>query len=166
MIYDTITTIDNPIERFLKSINYEKMIENKYESEELKIEDKLENIKLLQDLYKEYTFDIKGIRDFLDSLIEIEKKDKDRDKVKISTIHSAKGLEWKHVFVGCCNERILPFYKDYLTNLKRDAELRLFYVAISRAKDKLTLSFSYKHRWQILPPSQFLDIIEEHKIIG
>jgi superfamily I DNA/RNA helicase len=81
------------------------MIENKYESEELKIEDKLENIKLLQDLYKEYTFDINGIRDFLDSLIEIEKKDKDRDKVKISTIHSAKGLEWKHVFVGCCNER-------------------------------------------------------------
>ncbi len=160
IILDSINESGNPIEILLKNINYLKILENKYRNEELKLEDKFENIKLMLDLYVGYSYDIKGIKDFLDSLIEIEKKEKDNNKVKISTIHSAKGLEWKYVFLACCNEKILPYYKDKLTNIKRDSELRLFYVAISRAKEHLYITHSFRHKWQSLEPSQFLEVIE------
>lgn len=160
IILDSTNESGNPIEILLKNINYLKILENKYKDEELKLEDKFENIKLLLDLYKGYSYDIKGIKNFLDGLIEIEKKEKDDNKVKISTIHSAKGLEWKYVFLVCCNEKILPYYKEKLTNIKRDSELRLFYVAISRAKEHLYITHSFRHKWQILEPSQFLDVIE------
>jgi len=160
IILNSVKEAGNPIEILLKNINYLKILENKYGDERLKLEDKLENIKLLLELYRGYSYDLKGIKDFLDSLIEIEKKEKDNDKIKISTIHSAKGLEWKYVFLACCNEKLLPYYKDKLTNIKRDSELRLFYVAISRAKEHLYITHSFKHKWQILEPSQFLDIIK------
>jgi len=91
---------------------------------------------------------------------EMGKKEKDNNKVKISTIHSVKCLEWKYIFLACCNENILPYYKDKLTNIKRDSELRLFYVAISRVKERLYLTHSFRHKWQILEPSQFLEVIE------
>ncbi len=158
-ILSAIESKEHPVFCFLTNFQYERRLEKKYIEEELKLEDKMENIKLLSDLYSGYSFDASGIRAFLDSLIEIDKKDKDSDKVKISTIHAAKGLEWKHVFLACCNEKILPYYKKTLTDLKRDAELRLFYVAVSRAKDNLYITYSMNQGWQTLMPSQFLDII-------
>ena len=78
----------------------------------------------------------------------------------LSTIHSAKGLEWKYVFVAGCNETILPYYREELTKSKKDDELRLFYVAVSRAKDFLALTYADNSNWSELEPSQFLDIIE------
>ncbi len=105
-----------------------------------------------------------GINSFLDSLIELEKRDKtNRNKVTLSTIHSAKGLEWSHVFLVSCNEKTLPFYRgnSELTSTKRDSELRLFYVALSRAKNSLTITHSDYNQWgSELAPSQFLDILE------
>ena len=98
--------------------------------------------------------------DFLDSLIEMERREKDKNKVILSTIHSAKGLEWKHVFLAGCNDKILPFYFDNLSKIKRDDELRLFYVAVSRAKDFLTITHSNNHEWRWLEPSPFLRIIK------
>lgn len=160
IIQETIGQDGNPIENLLKNINYLEILDNKYKGEDQKLEDKFENIKLILDLFKKYSFDIKGIKEFLDSLMDLEKTENDSNKVKISTIHSAKGLEWKTVFLACCNEQILPYYKDNLTNLKRDSELRLFYVAISRAKDNLFITHSFRHKWQYLEPSQFIEIIE------
>ena len=105
-----------------------------------------------------------GINSFFDSLIELEKRDKtNRNKVTLSTIHSAKGLEWSHVFLVNCNEKTLPFYRgnSELTSTKRDSELRLFYVALSRAKNSLTITHSDYNQWgSELAPSQFLDILE------
>ncbi len=159
IINEALSSDKNPIESFIKGINYDKIINNKYRNEEMKIEDKFENISLLLDLFEGYSYDAEGIKNFLDSLIDIEKKEKYKNKIIISTIHSAKGLEWKHVFLACCNEKILPYYKDKLTNLKRDSELRLFYVAISRAKDNLTITHSNHHNWRFLEPSQYIEII-------
>ncbi|VVB77644.1 ATP-dependent DNA helicase Rep [uncultured archaeon] len=178
---EMLKTPGNPVDVFLEKMNYEELLSNKYSDENLKLEDKLENVNLVLDLFSEY-YNVAGtasniasnlvntssnsnigniniIKNFLDSLIELGKKEKDNNKVKISTIHSAKGLEWRHVFLACCNEKILPYYKDELTNIKRDSELRLFYVAISRAKDNLYITHSLKQKWQFLEASQFLDII-------
>ena len=97
---------------------------------------------------------------FLDETLDIEKKEKSKDKVTLSTIHSAKGLEWKHVYLACCNEGILPYYKNKISVLEKDSELRLFYVAISRAKELLTITYSDFNTYQDLEPSNFLELID------
>ena len=150
----------NPIQLFLSFFDYCNKLEKKYSLEPEKIEDKMENIGVLTELFQDYNFNREGVRNFLDSLIEMEKKEKDDNKVVLSTIHSAKGLEWKHVYLAGCNENILPFYRGELSKIKRDDELRLFYVAVSRAKDFLTITHSSNHGWEELEPSQFLDIME------
>ena len=150
----------NPINLFWDYFNYKQRINQKYSNEPKKIEDKLENINVLIELFEEYDFSPKGINNFLDSLIDINKKEKGNGKIVLTTIHSAKGLEWKHVYLASCNETILPFYKIKLTNTKKEDELRLFYVAVSRAKDFLTISYSKNLNYQDLDKSQFLDIID------
>ncbi|MBI2629853.1 ATP-dependent helicase [Candidatus Pacearchaeota archaeon] len=149
----------NPIESFLKFFGYSEKISRKYSNEPEKIEDKEENIETLKELFNDFKQDNKGITAFLDSLIEMEKREKDKNKIILSTIHSAKGLEWKHVFIAGCNDKIIPFYFDNLSKVKRDDELRLFYVAVSRAKDFLTITYSNNHDWRWLEPSPFLKII-------
>ena len=57
------------------------------------------------------------------------------------------------------NEKVLPFYGKDLSSYKRDSELRLFYVGVSRAKDNLTISYVSDGKWQY--PSQFIDIISD-----
>ena len=152
--------VKNSIESFLKFFDYHKKISNKYSSEPEKIEDQEENIETLKELFEGFKYDDEGVVAFLDSLIEMEKKEKDKNKIILSTIHSAKGLEWKHVFIAGCNDKILPFYFDKLDKIKRDDELRLFYVAVSRAKDFLTITHSNNHEWRWLEPSPFLKIIK------
>ncbi len=151
----------NPIESFLKFFDYHARISKKYAGESEKIEDKEENIETLKELFEGFGFTSEGILKFLDSLIEMERREKNTDKIVLSTIHSAKGLEWKHVFLAGCNDKLLPFYFDTLSKVQRDDELRLFYVAVSRAKDFLTISHSNHHEWRWLEPSPFLEIIEE-----
>lgn len=151
----------NSISLFLEDFGYRDKIVNKYRDEIDRLGDKLENIEVLKELLKEYDSSKGGIQDFLDSLIELDKKDKTKEKVILSTIHSAKGLEWEEVFLISCNEKTLPFYRKELDTLKRDSELRLFYVAISRAKNSLVITHYEKNGWgRENERSHFLDIIE------
>lgn len=150
----------NPIDSFLKFFDYNRKMSKKYEDEPEKLEDKEENINTLKELFEGFDYNKAGIILFLDSLIDMEKKEKDKNKVILSTIHSAKGLEWKHLFLAGCNDRILPFYFDTLSKIKRDDELRLFYVAVSRAKDTLTITYSNSNNFKSLEPSPFLEIIQ------
>ncbi len=152
--------IQNPIELFIKFFDYYKRISKKYFHEPEKIKDKEENIETLKMLFEGFRYDIGGIISFLDSLIDMERREKDKNKIILSTIHSAKGLEWKRVFIAGCNDKIIPFYFDKLSKIKRDDELRLFYVAVSRAKDFLTITHSSNHEWRWLEPSPFLRIIK------
>ncbi len=148
----------NPTIQFFQDFNYDRLIEKVYHYDLKRLKEKRENIKLIKELYEPYS-DQMGIVRFLDYLMEIDKEDKTKGKVVLSTIHSAKGLEWKHVFLVCCNEGILPYYKDKLGAVKRDSELRLFYVAISRAKDNLYVSGSRNHDWNEYDPSHFIELV-------
>lgn len=152
----------NILEGFLNGFNYLVYLEEKYR-ESNKLNDKLENIHVLEELFKTHNGNINS---FLDSLIDIEKKEKSEEKVTLSTIHGAKGLEWKTVFLISANEGILPFYKEELTKAKRDSELRLFYVAISRAKDDLIISYSRFSGYKRMAPSQFILIILDDEDFG
>ncbi len=91
---------------------------------------------------------------------EDNNKDKDKDKVNLMTIHSAKGLEFKNVFLAGLEEELFPskFSSSNISELEE--ERRLFYVAITRAENNLFISFARKrYRWGQLSdcvPSRFI----------
>lgn len=67
-------------------------------------------------------------------------EDDNNDKVTISTIHSAKGLEWPIVFVNSLVDGMTPHYRSLDDFEELEEERKLFYVACSRAKNKLYLT--------------------------
>jgi superfamily I DNA/RNA helicase len=142
----------------METFTYGRLISDRYENEPRKLDDKIENLEVVGSWFKE-EFSKDVIRDILDGLIDAEKREKTDGKVILSTIHAAKGLEWNNVFLACCNEKILPYYTDELSNVKKDSELRLFYVAVSRAKDNLQISYANKHDWKEFKGSGFLGIV-------
>lgn len=73
------------------------------------------------------------------------------DAVTISTMHAAKGLEWDHVYVAGLREGLLPTAAAADEPALVEEERRLFYVAITRARDRLHLSHS-----RAQPASRFL----------
>ncbi len=98
-------------------------------------------------------------------LIGSEEGDKEikDDKVILSTIHSAKGLEWKHVIIKGLVDGILPSSYAFADKEAIEEEKRLFYVAVTRAKDKLTLTASSdlnKNLINNLSPFLTKDILE------
>lgn len=72
--------------------------------------------------------------------LEESQQNKNKDAVTLSTFHSSKGLEWKVVFLIQANEGICPFGKAQLPE-ELEEERRMFYVAMTRAKDELYMSF-------------------------
>lgn len=75
------------------------------------------------------------------SAIDTEQKQQDEAPLILSTIHSAKGLEWKHVFIIQCLDGIIPSAYSVEDEEKLDEELRLLYVAITRAEEMLYFSY-------------------------
>ena len=71
---------------------------------------------------------------------EEEKDETLRDKVKLMTIHSAKGLEFDYVFLTGLEENLFPSSLSLGSRVELEEERRLFYVAITRAKKALTIS--------------------------
>ena len=70
---------------------------------------------------------------------ELEEHQKE-DKVILSTIHQAKGLEWSYVFLIWCADGMIPLQRALKEPGGEEEERRLFYVAVTRAKDQLYLS--------------------------
>ncbi|HOS49215.1 MAG TPA: 3'-5' exonuclease [Bacteroidia bacterium] len=91
-------------------------------------------------------------------------KDQDNNKVMMMTIHSAKGLEFKNVYVVGLEENLFPSQMAMQSRNELEEERRLFYVAITRAESKLTLSYAAsRYRWGNLvmcEPSRFLDELQ------
>lgn len=77
-----------------------------------------------------------------------------REGVKLSTIHGVKGMEFNNVFIINCNEGNLPYLKDKQCNLEE--ERRLFYVAMTRTKEKLYICYNKKINGINKQPSIFL----------
>ena len=91
--------------------------------------------------------------------------EKDKDHVTIMTVHSAKGLEFKYVFVVGLEEDLFPSHMASSTPKELEEERRLFYVAITRAEEKVYLSYSgSRYKWGLLShcnPSKFITEIDE-----
>jgi superfamily I DNA/RNA helicase len=68
------------------------------------------------------------------------------EKVPLMTMHAAKGLEFPVVFITGCEENLIPFKQRNSEQADIEEERRLFYVAMTRAKDRLYLTRAKKRR--------------------
>ena len=97
-----------------------------------------------------------------------ENKDNDPDKVTLMTIHMAKGLEFSHVYVVGMEEDLFPSQMMLSSRADLEEERRLFYVAITRAQQKLFLTYAtsrYRYgRLKNCEPSRFLKDIDKSLI--
>jgi DNA helicase II / ATP-dependent DNA helicase PcrA len=93
-----------------------------------------------------------------------EDKDDDNDKVTLMTIHMAKGLEFKNVYLVGMEEDLFPSQMMLTSRADLEEERRLFYVAITRAERKLFLSYATSRyrfgRLKSCEPSRFLEEID------
>ncbi len=80
------------------------------------------------------------------------------DAVSMVTMHSSKGLEWKVVILPDVNEGVVP-HKKAVTDNELEEERRMFYVAMTRAKESLFLFYIQEKEAGNLLPSRFLDEI-------
>jgi DNA helicase II / ATP-dependent DNA helicase PcrA len=101
-------------------------------------------------------------------LTDADDNKEEKDVVKLMTIHAAKGLEFPVVFVGGLEETLFPNAMSINTREELEEERRLFYVAITRAKTKLYLSYSNaRYRFGQLQqndPSRFLEEMPEQSL--
>jgi DNA helicase II / ATP-dependent DNA helicase PcrA len=113
----------------------------------------------------------KGLATYLQQitlLTDSDQKDPNADTVKLMTIHAAKGLEFPVVFVGGLEEGLFPSGLSINTREELEEERRLFYVAITRAKGRLYLTYANtRYKFGALTanePSRFIDEIPQQHL--
>ena len=131
-----------------------------------------ENVQELLNAIKEYVEDPektdKSLGAFLQEIALItgvdSDKDNDDEKVTLMTIHMAKGLEFQHIYVVGLEEDLFPSQMMLSSRADLEEERRLFYVAITRAKQKLFLSYALSRyrfgRLKNCEPSRFIEEID------
>ena len=113
----------------------------------------------------------KGLGAYLQQIVlltDADDEDENADVVKLMTIHAAKGLEFPVVFVAGLEETLFPNAMSINTREELEEERRLFYVAVTRAKKRLFLSYANaRYRFGQLQQndgSRFLDEMPEEMI--
>ncbi|TLY41327.1 MAG: ATP-dependent helicase, partial [Nitrospirae bacterium] len=101
-----------------------------------------------------------------ESVFDVEAEDRDDERLVLSTIHSAKGLEWHSVFIIWALDGKFPSVYSMSADDELEEERRLFYVAITRAKQNLYVSYPVdvydKSSGMVLSkPSRFLDEVRQ-----
>lgn len=139
-------------------------------------DERLENIHELVTLAAKYDFlpPEEGIGKLLEDASLMSDQDslmKNEPAVKLMTVHAAKGLEFSYVFITGLEQDLFPHRRmsaDRVSKEDQEEERRLFYVAITRAKKKLFLSYASVRtvfgQRQVNIPSEFLSDIDERFI--
>ena len=140
---------------------------------------RIENIEALLNAVKDF---IEGqeevigadgsLSEFLEDVALISELDKDKNetdkKVSLMTIHLAKGLEFSHVYIVGLEEDLFPSALSSTTRTDLEEERRLFYVALTRAKRQVTITYAKnRYRWGKLndcEPSRFINEINKDYI--
>ncbi|MFA6315479.1 MAG: UvrD-helicase domain-containing protein [Candidatus Paceibacterota bacterium] len=96
---------------------------------------------------------------------------KDEDAVKLMTVHASKGLEFEHVFIAGMEQDLFPFKhvdEENVSQAEEEEERRLFYVALTRAKKKVYLSYclirTVYGAQRVNTPSEFIEDIAKDLI--
>lgn len=149
--------IEGLIETIIDKTGYMKEIE-KYDRDTL--EAKKENLLELIEFSRKFS-ENNDLGEFLSHLTLSSSKIEDSlesDKISLITLHSVKGLEFDVVFLVGLEEGILPHY-NATTREEIEEERRLCYVGITRAKEKLYMSYASKRYNRYQEPSRFVEEI-------
>lgn len=158
------------IKLIVSQINYKEHLLKEEWNNQQAADDRYANIGQLINMAEKYDeHGIAAISKIMDEISLLtdaaENADETVDSIKLMTVHSSKGLEFKHVFVTGLEENIFPLGNARLEVKLLEEERRLMYVAITRAQDHLFLSYadSRMQRWQTMynRPSRFLEEIPE-----
>lgn len=130
--------IDSGLEELFKKDNKEgpQKLDNIYELSSAAQIFQKENSNLTNDKLIEEFFTLSS----LESDVKTNKKNEDNDCVKLMTVHTSKGLEWNTVFICGLEEGLMPHISNIENIDNLEEERRLFYVAITRAKEKLYIT--------------------------
>ena len=144
-----------------------------YEDKTVEGLSRYENVQELLNAIKEFVDDPerqeKGLGAFLQEVSLVtgqdEDKDKDPDKVTLMTIHMAKGLEFRHVYIVGLEEDLFPSQMMLSSRADLEEERRLFYVAITQGSKAAVLSYALTRyrfgRLKNCEPSRFLDDVDQ-----
>ncbi len=148
------------------------LLKDLYEDKSVEGLNRYENIQELLNGIKEFSeredIEEKGLDVFMQDIALLTNDDKDKNKdadtVSLMTIHSSKGLEFKQVNVVGLEENLFPSQMSLNSRTDLEEERRLFYVAVTRAENKLSISYAtsrFKFGTLIsCEPSRFLDEID------
>ncbi len=160
-------TVVGLFDRVLDDLNYKAYIND--ESEEGV--DRWENVQELRRLALE--FSDRTLDDFLEDVALVADQDTIKEGINaptLLTLHAAKGLEFGAVFITGLDDGILPHSRSFDEPEEMEEERRLFYVGITRAKDRLYLLRAVQRGGRGYAeetyPSRFLDDIPEALLLG
>ncbi|MDE6569319.1 MAG: UvrD-helicase domain-containing protein [Alistipes sp.] len=145
---DNIEELLNSMQLFKEQVDAAVRNNERPSDDEATLEEWLQNIMLLTDMDKD--------------------DPEDRNKVTLMTVHSAKGLEYKYVYIVGVEENLFPSQRAMETPDGIEEERRLFYVALTRAKLAATLSYAEsRFKWgnmEFSRPSCFLREIDKQYV--
>jgi len=123
------------------------------------------------ELIDEATLPDKSLTSYLQNIAlvtDMDSEDDDNNKVTLMSVHAAKGLEFKSVFVTGMEENLFPSFMSKDSQDGIDEERRLFYVAVTRAEEMLSLSYANSRyqfgQMRFNEPSRFLKEISAHNL--
>jgi DNA helicase-2/ATP-dependent DNA helicase PcrA len=165
-----------PPSKLLQYTMAESGMERMYKEDKVEGAERLENVRELVSLASRYdeagATPIEGLEKFLESVALASEQDELKEEisaVRLMTVHAAKGLEFPHVFITGLEEGLFPYEREETNASDKEEERRLMYVALTRARHKVYLSFaSYRTVFgskNATSPSQFLSDIPEGIII-
>lgn len=169
-----IATTQKPSDT-VKYIIRETGMEAAYRSGGSEEQEKLENLRELATVATQY--DALPPEEGIEALLmnsalatDQDELEKDHDAVKLMTVHASKGLEFDYVFIAGLEQDLFPHQrmgKDELSQSEAEEERRLFYVALTRARKKVFVSYAQLRTiygaQKVNTPSEFIaDIGDEH----
>ena len=155
------------IQYIRKHIAYDEFLAEYAYARKIKLEDLQEVMKEIEERAKEF----RSIEEWfahIDSYTEEIQRQKEfakqnPDAVSFMTMHGSKGLEFHTVFVIGANEGISP-YKKAETKDEMEEERRMFYVAMTRAKKRLVITYTKEKNGKAIDPSRFVqEVISDGK---
>ena len=145
-IVDKDITVVDKLKEFIDLFNYYKFLEDKYDEPE----DRIENVSQLINFISYHFEGEKELSEVLNRitlLSDSDDIDEDADEVKLMTMHASKGTEYPVVFIIGAEENIIP-HKMSMSTSGIEEERRLFYVAMTRAEERLFISHCYgRMKW-------------------
>ncbi len=160
----------------IRFVIQESSIEKVLRAGDMEDEDRLLNIRELVSVASQYDHlePKEGIEAFLTNAALATDQDElneNVDSVKLMTVHAAKGLEFEHVFIAGLEQNLFPFKHlddENMGQHEEEEERRLFYVALTRARKKIHLSYALIRNVygteKVNTPSEFIEDIEKNLI--